>query len=673
MAPGRISSLVAAFCIAASYWLVAHQVAAFPVDEKGEIKIGLRAYTAVRMGTEQTDIRITKENEADPTSRTVFRSLSFPVSTSFSVRQHRVFTEVNLKHDLTRLVREGFGPFKLLHYLPFKIRKMHYFLAYRGEYEGIYDYGPSEFRNKDQFIDPLLVPDGPFITNPPADCRNYIPDPNTPGPSVYGTGFTRCDVAGPARQRLRDVSSLRNRLFQAYLQAQVGKVTLRFGRQILAWGETDIFRLLDNINPLDSSFGGFLVSLDERRVPLDMLRATWYLGDFRRTGIPYLDILSKLPFYEAYLEGFIAIDDKVGFDPGIPNGSPWGLPNLGNPSTSTYTQRYSPSRTFSDARGGFQFRFSTPFPGIGDLMLGAAHYFTYFDTPAVQVLVQDFPFLINEDVPAQGFNAWAQQRAPRVRVSGLFGNFAIPPKWVRPLYITGEPIVRFELAYFRNEPRAAQSSMDPFYFALPAGGRQPCERGRRVNSRGERTDDGPFCTGGARTGDSWNFALGLDLQQWVRFLNPSASFFISTQFFYKHLRGAEKRRAIETPFDPYPGQPPVFLGEILPVPGQNLAPDSYGLPTGAAVPDFVHSGVDQFVQTLLVTTSYYSGRIIPSIGVFYDWNHSWTVQPGITYSRDPFRITLNYSFLSAKRLKGGLGTSLLRDRDNLLFQFEYVI
>jgi hypothetical protein len=67
------------------------------------------------------------------------------------------------------------------------------------------------------------------------------------------------------------VAVFRNRLFQAYLETQVSNLMVRFGRQILSWGQTDAFRLLDNINPIDNSFGGFLVPLDERRVPLDML------------------------------------------------------------------------------------------------------------------------------------------------------------------------------------------------------------------------------------------------------------------------------------------------------------------------------------------------------------------------------------------------------------------
>ena len=199
------------------------------------------------------------------------------MSATGHLRQSRTFVEATLDHDLGRLIKEGFGPLVLLQSLPFKLRKVNYFLSYRGEYEGVYDYGPSEYRTAYQYYNRTLVPASPFGREP--------------------------DV-GQARRTLRETAVLRNRLFQAYLQVEAGRVFVRFGRQILAWGETDVFRLLDNINPLDNSFGGFLIPLDERRVPLDMLRASYSFGSIPGT-----------PFYEAFLEGFAAIDDKVGFAP----------------------------------------------------------------------------------------------------------------------------------------------------------------------------------------------------------------------------------------------------------------------------------------------------------------------------------------------------------------------
>src|SRR2546425_9515973 len=66
-------------------------------------------------------------------------------------------------------------------------------------------------------------------------------------------------------------------LFEWYFNITKGPLFLRIGRQNLSWGETDGFRLLDQINPLDNSFGGFLTSLDERRGPPHILRGPWGL------------------------------------------------------------------------------------------------------------------------------------------------------------------------------------------------------------------------------------------------------------------------------------------------------------------------------------------------------------------------------------------------------------
>jgi hypothetical protein len=459
---------------------------------------------------------------------------------------------------------------------------------------------------------------------------------------------------GESRQRLRRVAVLRNRLFQAYLQAEIGHLFIRFGRQILAWGETDVFRLLDNINPLDNSFGGFLVPLDERRVPIDMLRMSYQIGE-----IPYS------PFYEAYIEGFAAIDSNVGWNPGIPDGSPWQLPNF-VPSAAQTTVRQTPPETVGRARGGAQLKFISNVPGIETATFAIAHYYTYVDLPAVQVTTQFFPAPIGTGNLGEGFQALASQSAPVVQITGATTSFAIPPQWARVVGFTSEPVVRSELAYFHDEPRYSQSQLDPFIFAFGSGSTPPCGRpGISV--------PGPngYCSGTRRVGDSLNYMLGLDTQQRVRFLNPDASFFITTQFFYKHLRNAMKRQAIETPFAPLPGQPPIFDGEVLPVTRKTYSPDRWGLPSAAAEPEFVHNAADQFLQTLLIFTTYAGGAITPSLGVLYDWSGSVVVQPQVTLLRDPFRFVFGYNYLAASDLRGNSGTSLLRDRDNLLFQFEY--
>ena len=147
---------------------------------------------------------------------------------------------------------------------------MDYFVTYRGEYDGVWDYGPDVFSER----------------------------------QVRTVAGDRLDT----RQRLRH----RHRLFEAYVDYTKGPLFIRIGRQNLSWGETDVFRLIDQINPLDASFGGFLVALDERRVPLDMLRVVYGLG-------------SQGPFSEIDVEGYVALDDEVA--EAVPAGSPWATPN----------------------------------------------------------------------------------------------------------------------------------------------------------------------------------------------------------------------------------------------------------------------------------------------------------------------------------------------------------
>src|SRR5438093_4076931 len=73
----------------------ARPAGALQVDERGEIRLGMRAYTDVRLGTE-------KEGGSDD-------PLSYPKSGTGHIRQNRFFLELKLDHDLKRLSREGTG------------------------------------------------------------------------------------------------------------------------------------------------------------------------------------------------------------------------------------------------------------------------------------------------------------------------------------------------------------------------------------------------------------------------------------------------------------------------------------------------------------------------------------------------------------------------------------
>jgi hypothetical protein len=92
------------------------------------------------------------------------------------------------------------------------------------------------------------------------------------------------------------------------------RLSLRFGRQFISWGETDGLRLLDVINPQDGTFSppaaANLFNLDETRVPLWGLRAIYKLFPASNTAIEFI----AMPGYE---------EAKKRVDEGAPTAGRW--------------------------------------------------------------------------------------------------------------------------------------------------------------------------------------------------------------------------------------------------------------------------------------------------------------------------------------------------------------
>lgn len=646
------------------------------LDRNGEISLGVRAYASARIATQDTDEDFDTAVYGNSTEPRISRKTkTFPYVPAGNMRQNRFFLELEWKHNLNRLQRENFGPLAMLNELPpsVRVRNLRYSITYRGEGDGLYDWGPSQFRTAEQYqqCDPLTVR-GCLDSNP---ATGYGFRPNHGDPNIAASDRAHIQRL---RRRLRGDGTHRSRLFQAYMEADVGRrVWFRFGRQVLSWGETDAFRLIDNINPIDSSFGGFLVPLDERRVPLDMLRVTYRLGSIG-------------PMYDTFFDVYGAIDNGVAHNPGTPPGSPWNLPNTGTPGSNTLSYRLRPRRNFSDMRGGGRFVFN-----IGDGTFSVAHYYTYTDIPTVQTEVRPlFPNkrgVVTENTAFPDprgdlrYSVSAYQRAPLTQITGATMTFAAPS-----LY----SILRGEVAFFANEARFKQSQLDPFVYHFfdrystssvptadgfttfrdPNAPLRELPPGVLTRACGAIVDgvntgvDPALCqlTGGKRSGESIKAVIGWDTNQFIRFLNSHQSFFITTQFFYQRLLNAAPKRSFENRF--------VKDGEVLPVTEFDIYVPSGGLADfGAVEPSLLRQPTNTFLNTLLITTSYRSGTIIPSVVFFYDWGGATAFVPSIQFIHDPFRFQMEYNMIEASRLKGGSGVSLARDRDNVQFRIEYAI
>jgi hypothetical protein len=533
------------------------------------------------------------------------------------VRQHRYFLELKLDHDLRRLATTGRGVARLFGWLD--PRELKYSLQYRGEGEGIYDYGPSEF----------------------SDLSDKMRAVRLDVPSVPAVGLSpRLDPEFVRRRvdRIRRIARQRHRFFLGYLDVVKGPVFVRVGRQILAWGETDIFRLLDNINPLDASFGGFFIPLDERRVPLDMVRANYHFG---QVG----------PLSDTFLEGFAAQGNRVATFPGIPPGSPWQFGGLGFPNPAVRFAFDQPAR--EDIRGGARLVFTHR-----DVTYTLAHYYTYLDIPTVR-------FVVPKGLPGFEREIRAEVRHPRTPITGASLTFPLPAWYA---------VVRSEAAWFQGEGLNRQGrgrSRD----ALGVPGSAAFRRLRRENNIEGGLDPfvyprfldilGPTPRGRiearALQRDSFNLALGVDVNRFVRWINAHQTIFVTTQFFYKHIFDSPGDLVLPVPYRNIP------VDREIPIIGR---PGCAGGTRGCKLrPRLFRVADDQFMHTFLVTTSYYGGRIVPSYGILYDWAGPLANQPGVTLVRDPFRVVFDYT-----RIDGPAASQigLLRDRDNVRFQVEYV-
>ncbi len=558
------------------------------LDTEETLRFNGRVYNRTAMAT---------EDAADNTR------LRTPYS-SWNMLQNRTFIQMELRHSLTDLIAGRYnGLLAPLHYLLAPIRlldpdDMDYFVTYRGEYDGVWDYGPDVFSER-------------FVRTAAGDKLD-------------------------TRQRLRH----RHRLFEAYVDYTKGPVFLRIGRQNLSWGETDVFRLLDQINPLDASFGGFLVPLDERRVPLDMLRMVYGLG-------------SRGPFSELDLEGFVALDNKVA-DP-VPTGSPWATPNP--PGINGFVKK--PARNFTDARGG-----GRVLGVLGDFTVSVAHYYTYLDTATLRVVTpvkalgtrpgQSSPMAppINlgefQAALASGQTSrflvdhfHANVMFPKMQISGATASFSVPRFYA---------VVRSEFAYFYAEPFFLNSAPDQLLGPVRTG--QVTPGYRQVGT--DPVTGKPLLRykSNIDRSDVVRWSLGIDINRYIRFLNPQQSFVISAQAFGTHILAFN-----DTPLTK---AAPAFDFAHFSVPVRDPHRKNQA---------FVNLDPYQIINTLSISTSYRSGVISPALNFFYDWQGSWVVQPGITFVRDPFRLLVQYNYIDGQFN----GVGFLRDRDNVIIQLEVVI
>mgnify|MGYP003694755005 CR=1 FL=1 len=402
--PGRWAleaALAAVFGLA-----LVHVAEAIPLDNDGTINLNARAYVDARVSTKATQsTRPGDQPESCATDKNTCNfGGTFPYVGAGNVIQNRYFLETKLRHDVLPLIEN---------WIPKQVTTLEYLCGIAASTRGstILARQPSaRTASRARRSRRSLGRARPL----PATSR--IP---------LRRSSARSEIACATSRAIETASS------RPTATSKWAPIFLRIGRQNLAWGETDVFRLLDNINPVDNSFGGFFIDLDERRVPLNMARGSYFLGTFG-------------PFDQTFLEGYIAFDNTVAFIPGAPAGSPWSAP-LGPPSGSTPEICQGPS--VWKPRGGMRL-----VTNVADFTLTLASYVTRLDLQAVRFRK---PCGSDDSTPGCGPDAGvtpnfipgataieAQSFAPRVWINGASMTTALPEL---------KSVLRSEIAWFRDE------------------------------------------------------------------------------------------------------------------------------------------------------------------------------------------------------------------------------
>ncbi len=360
---------------------------------------------------------------------------TFPEVETWDMVQQRNLVYLEFQHDLENLINEA-GCFKPLKWAGISVK---YRLVGRIMYEGVYDYGPQQFQ----------------------DVRELNKD-------------------------VIDDFKKEAELWEGYADIDRGPLFVRFGLQNLAWGETDVFRLLDGINPLDNTYGGIFEDLDDRRIPLVILRTSYNFG---RVG----------PVSSTTLEAFwnpTGLDNTVA--PLAPFGTVYATPIPLPAGPGIESRVIEPEKDFNASRFGFRLQ------GViaGNYSLSIAHYRSYPDRPALRLVLDPGPVqeLVYESQHVTGGSLSFWQ--PHINA-----------------------IIRSEVAWFWDEPVFIPEENAPLLSGVMESGTIPKKNILR-------------------------YVLGVDYQAWIRPLNRTKMFFFSMQYFGQWTTGYDDRQRQPLPEPP---------------------------------------------------------------------------------------------------------------------------
>lgn len=496
-------------------------------------------------------------------------------------------------------------------------------IAAWGFYDGIYDYGSSQFdRARSEINAGYPNPVGRrafFLRGETFRCPERVSgicvDNDGQPFANLGAVFPRHDLQVP-----REIFASQERINELYLSYSKGPFFLRVGRQAISWGEADTIALLDQNNPFDVTAGapGAFLDLEEARIPLWTLRAS--LSVFESIG----------PFSSGSIEGYWVpgwIDTNTGYIPPLASGpySPRGQDPQSTiesvvPAGTLINHQFvlfdhQPETKFSNSRYGFRFQ-----TVIAHNHSFSAWFYTHFpNQPAARSLgsVRMAP----QDASTKRFLFVTETVRKLTSVYGVANTFYFAPI---------DSIVRAEVEYFENEPG--------FIPAVSLGASDDPEQNPGL--------DLLFHEGRVPLQDVIRWEFGVDRFFFVRPLNSANAFLLSTSIVgHWNLSETDNR-------DFY------AVGQRLPGRLGNFTTDFVDL-----------ERVEAFLSAHL-ENQWWHGKLFAAFTGIAHSRGTWAAMPEMRYR---YNDSLNFSVKAI--LIGGefQGIGLYKDRDQISFRTTFLL
>jgi Protein of unknown function (DUF1302) len=551
-------------------------------------------------------------------------------------------------------------------------------LAAWGFYDGIYDYGSSQFDEQRERVNPnfgnysrgicssgmdkgkrcssnldcaapgACMPAGAwYLEGSKVNLSKNCPaNPNDCFVNSVNDLFPGAEVKNPY-----DIYALQRRINELYLSYTKGPFFLRFGKQGISWGESDTIALLDQSNPFDVTLGapGIFQDLDEARIPLWTVRSSYNL--FETLG----------PFSSGFVEAYWVpgqLDTNTGWLPML-TVSPYS-PRGRDPQFSTGFPNetfqfvlfdHVPERKFSNSRYGF--RFQTVINRA--FTVQAWMYTTFPNSPVPRHLA---PAVVRPGTQGArttgGCSIYSQQGCSPLfaveTVHKLTTVYGVAGTFFSELL---DSIVRMNVQLFENEPGFIPQLNLNIKCAQVGKycSQKDVERDQTIGTPGA----GPVTDAGSvPVADIIRWELGFDRFFFIRALNPTNSFTMSLSQVGAWNLDETGRKDFR-----YAGQRKPGTDDLVDENGRTLNP----------VPNnFVQQkAVEAFAQITLLT-DYMHGRLSPQMTYIQNVRGTYALHPQVTYRwSDSLLFRLDYVHIGGEY--EGLG--FFRDRDQVALRATY--